>query len=93
MVSLGRNASTGLLEFRWERDAPLSVAVESDITGSASVGATIFTGSGEQGIPLGLLVGETELPTNAGVHRIAFDLPTPGGGEVKMRVVREEVLP
>jgi hypothetical protein len=37
------------------------------------VRATLFTGAGEPLVPRGLLIGEADLPTGVGPHRLRID--------------------
>ncbi|MCY3003460.1 MAG: hypothetical protein NTV21_16825 [Planctomycetota bacterium] len=66
IVSLGRDEEGALL-FHWP--APLG------IPGAAGerVRATLFTGAGEPLVPRGLLLGEAELPTGVGPHRVRVE--------------------
>ena len=65
LVSLGRGEDGAALRFRWTSRVRLG-------EGSASgrVGALLFTGSGEDGVPRGLVIGRAELPVEPGVHEI-----------------------
>lgn len=63
IVSLGGDEDGALL-FHWP--APLGIA---GIPGE-NVRATLFTGAGEPLVPRGLLIGEAELPTGVGPHRL-----------------------
>ena len=60
--------------------------------GKGEVAARIFTGSGSPGVPLGLLVGETSLPTGAGTHllRVRQGVDFDAQHEVSVRVRRTE---
>lgn len=62
LVSLGRDDEGRRLRFRWTSRVELG--------GAASVGAQLFTGSGEEGVPRGLVIGRAELPTTPGVHEV-----------------------
>jgi len=86
LISLGRNEA-GRIVLRWETDHPLDAAAAF---GEASMKASLFTGSGQHGVPLGLILGETVLPTRAGTHELELDLPAPGSGRVEVRRVRED---
>jgi cell shape-determining protein MreC len=68
IVSLGR-APDGALLFHWP--APLGVpGAQGEL-----VKATLFTGAGETLVPRGLLIGEAELPTGVGPHRLRIAAP------------------
>lgn len=86
LVSLGRNEA-GRVVLRWETDQPLAATAAF---GQSSLKASLYTGSGQRGVPLGLVLGETVLPTRAGIHELELDLPVPGSGRVEVRRVREE---
>lgn len=86
LVSLGRNEA-GRVVLRWDTDRPLA---SEAAFGERSLEASLFTGSGQRGVPLGLMLGVTELPTNAGVHLLELEVPMIGAGSVEVRRVREE---
>ncbi len=86
LMSRGLN-ERGLLVLRWETDRPLLVEAAF---GKRTVQASLYTGSGERGVPLGLSLGDCEIPTNAGEHLLEIDFPTVGSGEVEVRLVRDE---
>lgn len=92
LVSLGFDEARGRVRFRMQRDAPLSESLPA-VLGRASVSATLFTGAGERGVPLGLFVGDTTLATRAGTQVIEVELETPGAGEVFVRRPTAEVAP
>ncbi|MCB9916144.1 MAG: hypothetical protein H6828_13535 [Planctomycetes bacterium] len=64
LVALGRDRDDGSLRFRW------TARVELEGGGPERVGALLFTGSGEEGVPRGLVIGRAELPTTRGVHEL-----------------------
>jgi cell shape-determining protein MreC len=66
IVSLGRDEDGALL-FHWP--APLGIP---GATGER-VRATLFTGAGEPLVPRGLLIGEADLPTGVGPHRLRIE--------------------
>lgn len=84
LVGLGRT-SDGDARLRWDALVPLppSTAALAETPPSASgdelptVRATLFTGSGEPGVPRGLFVGEVRLPAGPGPHELV--LVAPGG--------------
>ncbi len=65
LVSLGRQRSDGRLRFRWTSRVELGPGSE--------VSAELFTGSGEEGIPRGLVIGRALLPTTRGVHEVLVE--------------------
>jgi len=69
IVGLGRSAD-GSLRFRWEAAVPIEA-----VDGASEVPATVWTGSGEHGVPRGLLLGETRLPCGRGPHTIRLRQP------------------
>lgn len=74
-VGLG-DEGDGLPVFHW-RDVTLPEA-ESDSDGQALEPMRLFTGSGEDGLPAGLLIGEAELPIHSSEgrgHRIELSEP------------------
>lgn len=62
LVSLGRDRESGLLRFRW--------TCRVDLGEGESVSALLYTGSGEEGVPRGLIIGRAELPTTRAVHEL-----------------------
>lgn len=64
-VGLGMDAQQQPI-FEWE--APLGLPSQSE----ESVEATLFTGSGLQGLPDGLYLGRATLPTTAGHHKVTL---------------------
>jgi len=65
LVALGRRGADGALEFRWVCRVDLGEGVEGEL-----LQADLYTGSGEDGVPRGLFIGTTELPTVRRRHRI-----------------------
>lgn len=65
LVALGRRRSDGRLRFRW--------TARVEIGAGAPIRAQLFTGSGEAGVPRGLIIGEAILPTSRGVHEILVE--------------------
>jgi hypothetical protein len=61
--SLGREESGDLL-LAWDPVTPIA----ADAPGPAELPAQLFTGSGELGVPRGLVVGDTFLPRGPGPH-------------------------
>jgi len=80
LVGFGRRAG-GVVRFRWSATLELSPDL------GPTVQATLWTGSGEAGMPRGLLLGETLLPTGPGPHWVDVQLPD-GGAEPKGLKVR-----
>jgi hypothetical protein len=80
LVGFGRRVG-GVVRFRW------SATLELSPDRGESVEATLWTGSGEAGVPRGLLLGEALLPTGPGPHWIDVQLPD-GGAEPKGLAVR-----
>lgn len=66
MIALRRRA--GGIEFLWP--APLGIA---PLAGETHVRATLFTGSGDELVPRGLLLGEALLPTRPGPHVVLLE--------------------
>lgn len=83
LVGFGRQVG-GVVRFRWS--ATLELALDL----GPAVQATLWTGSGEAGVPRGLLLGEALLPTGPGPHWIDVQLPD-GGAEPKGLAVRVPV--
>ncbi len=65
LVALGRSRHDGSLGFRWICRIDLGEAREGEL-----LEADLYTGSGEDGVPRGLFIGETELPTTRRPHEI-----------------------
>lgn len=83
LVALGRNAA-GQLRFRWDASVPLK--------GTEALKARVWSGSGEDGLPRGLLLGDTLLPTGPGPHELLIE-PPPGAIEPELLLVRLEERP
>lgn len=77
LTSLG--GAGGEVRFLWPATVPLE--------GAAPRRARVWTGSGEGGVPRGLLIGDAELPAGAGPHVLHVTLPE-GGDEPKGLAVR-----
>lgn len=77
----GRDAE-GALRFEW----PATI----EIPGEGCVRASVWTGSGEAGVPRGLLVGDAELPCGPGPHIIRIHQPQGAQepGSLRVRVAR-----
>jgi hypothetical protein len=86
IVSLGR-IGTGAVRFLWR---PQRDVFGEGLAPAASHGAglrvTLWTGSGEAGVPRGLLVGETALPVGAGPHEILVEQPADARAPKALRV-------
>jgi hypothetical protein len=78
LVALGRN-SDGQLRFLWEASVPLE--------GTEDIQARVWSGSGEAGLPRGLLLGDTLLPVGSGPHELLIEPPF-GGVEPEYLNVR-----
>ncbi len=65
VISLGRDRGDGALWFSWTCRIDLE---PSDAGGPRR--AELFTGSGEDGVPRGLFIGWSDLPTQRATHRI-----------------------
>lgn len=65
LISLGRQRSDGSLSFLWVCRIDLGRGVEGE-----RLRADLYTGSGESGVPRGLFIGETVLPTTRETHRL-----------------------
>jgi len=94
--ALGREAS-GDLVFEWAATVPLEDGLlggSSDETiipaGTTRLPAMIWTGSGEPGVPRGLLVGEAYLPLGTGPHRIVIRQAEDARETAGLRVRLEE---
>lgn len=83
LVGFGRRAG-GVVRFRWSATLELSPDL------GPWVPASLWTGSGEAGVPRGLLLGEALLPTGPGPHWVDVQLPD-GGAEPKGLAVRVAV--
>lgn len=89
LVVLGSLVSRGLSEtgeliVQWNTDRPLGARSS---LGKSSVRAKLFTGSGQRGVPLGLQLGETDLPTGAGEFTLKLEAPAVGSETVQVRLV------
>ncbi len=62
LISLGRERSSGRLRFLWT----CRVALGTD----EPLSALLFTGSGEEGVPRGLVIGRALLPATRGQHEL-----------------------
>ncbi len=69
---LGRGAK-GELYFLWPATLPLDP--QTFVAGSESVPATLWSGSGQVGVPRGLLIGTCALPLGPGPHLLAVREP------------------
>jgi cell shape-determining protein MreC len=67
LVSKGRNEQ-GQLLLHWKASLPLE--------GDTPERSRLYTGSGDPGVPRGLLIGETWLPTGPGPHTLVVEPPT-----------------
>ena len=85
LTGLGRDEEGNLL-LRWPATVPLA--------GDSPVPATLYTGSGEPGIPRGLLIGTTVLPPGAGPHVLRVRQPegTRAGHAVRVRLPDRALL-
>ena len=70
LVSRGGD-EPGWVELLWSASLPLS-----ERAGHAFVPVAVWTGSGDPGVPRGLLVGQTRLPTGPGPHVLKLQLAT-----------------
>ena len=72
----------GALRFEW----PATI----EIPGEGLVRASVWTGSGEAGVPRGLLVGDAELPCGPGPHLVHIHQPQGAQepGNLRVRVAR-----
>lgn len=86
LVALGRNGA-GQLRFHWDASVPLE--------GTKALRARVWSGSGEDGLPRGLLLGDTLLPAGPGPHELLIE-PPPGAAEpesLKVRLAEPEDRP
>ncbi len=94
ITSLGRSAKSGRVRFHWRDVLPIQA---EGLGPGEFVEATIYSGSGESGLPAGLLVGRTRLPVGSSGgrgHVLEFeDLDEwfEGESEVWVRRVSESV--
>lgn len=65
LVALGRERSDGRLRFRWICRVDIAPG-----PGGGPRPAELYTGSGEDGVPRGLLIGRTQLPSGRGEHEL-----------------------
>ncbi len=65
IVSLGRDREDGTLRFRWTCRIDLQAGPRG-----APLRAELYTGSGEDGVPRGLYIGLSDLPTQRDTHEI-----------------------
>ncbi|MDE0914701.1 MAG: hypothetical protein OSB57_05935 [Planctomycetota bacterium] len=75
LTSLGKGAA-GSVRFHWP--ATLTLEVPSGWEPDVGLPAQIWTGSGDDGLPRGLLIGETDLPFGPGPHIIEVRLAADG---------------
>ena len=80
--SLGRDEHGDLL-FEWPTVLPLEYGGGTDF-----VEARLFTGSGERGVPRGLLLGDAVLPTGPGPHVFSVRQPEGAREPVDLLVFR-----
>jgi len=69
LVSRGP-AGGGAVYFRWNPEVGLPEEVREAAGSAASVAATLYTGSGEAGVPRGLMIGSCALPLGPGEHTL-----------------------
>jgi hypothetical protein len=72
VVSLGCDASHGLVYLAWEESSECARAL-----GGAARSAQLYSSSGERGVPPGLRLGVCELPAGAGAHVLVLRRGTP----------------
>ncbi len=77
LVSLGQ-ADDGRLRMAWRASLPLD--------GDEPRPARLWTGSGEQGMDRGLLIGDSWLPPGPGPHELLVDLPQGPAEPAELRV-------
>ena len=84
LVALGRD-DDGALRFAWRRRGDAGGPERAE--GSEPLPATLFTGSGDPGLPRGLVIGRTELPVGPGPHvlRVADEADLRRLGNVHLR--------
>ena len=83
VTSRGRDGD-GSIRLEWTATVPLLGVGERD--------ARLWTGSGEEGVPRGLLLGDTRVPCGPGTHDLVLRQPE-GAREPKGLRVRVEVSP
>lgn len=81
-ITCGGRDPDGALRFEW----PATI----EIPGEGRVRASVWTGSGEAGVPRGLLVGDAELPCGPGPHLVRIHQPEGARepGSLRVRVPR-----
>ncbi len=89
LFGVGRSpARAGRIAVRWRSSGLEGFDVDE-------LGVSVFTGSGQPGIPSGLWLGETRLPTTPGVHVLELDpgarLPALQRGFVRTRESADEL--
>jgi len=87
LTCLGRRGDT--VRLHW----PATIPLDATLHGEGPVPARVWTGSGEAGIPRGLLLGDVELPVGPGPHVLSLRLPDGGGepGELSLRLGQEQL--
>ena len=83
LTSLGPGPS-GTVRFHWPATLPL--AIPFGAAQGVGLPAQIWTGSGDAGLPRGLLIGEARLPFGPGPHVVEVLLATDGHGSRGARV-------
>jgi hypothetical protein len=77
LVSLGREGPGAKLRFLWSPQPSQALAGSAKESGAdsaaAGLAARLFTGAGELGVPRGLVIGETRLPSGPGPHVIEVE--------------------
>ena len=79
LIALGRQRIGGPARFLWSPVHPLAPAAN----GATTRRARLFSGAGELGVPRGLLIGDTDLPSGPGPHEIEV------GERVDARLLRD----
>ena len=87
LVGLGRDASGAVL-FEWSATLPVG-------GGGEPLPATVWTGSGERGVPRGLRLGRALLPRSGGTHvvRVEQGERAQRAESLFVRLVRPEAAP
>jgi hypothetical protein len=83
LTSLGPGPG-GTVRFHWPATLPLAIPVGA--AQGVGLPAQIWTGSGDAGLPRGLLIGEARLPFGPGPHVVEVRLATDGHGSRGARV-------